>query len=275
MRRILAVIAAFASVLAVSVAARPAVASTPEPNTLYAGHSLVAGTPRDHLTSANGRFQLSVFSRYLELDENVPLPHGGTRTFTGWDRQDPSGRNIGGHDHSLLAVTRHGNLVLRTNHGRVLWTSGTAGSGSHNRLVLTRTGNVVMYTRANRVVWASHTTSLALASGERLRSGTSMKLQPLLGAKPHLVRRLTMQTDGNLVLRCGRQVTWSTHTSVHGSYLSMEDGSLVVRGPHGKWLWGSRTRGYPNAVFYFGSAEIMKPRGGVTWSMPSKDSPCA
>jgi hypothetical protein len=55
-------------------------------------------------------------------------------------------------------------------------------------------------------------------------------------------RTLTMQTDGNLVARCGSTVVWSSHTSSPGAQLQMQrDGNAVVYATSGRAVWSSGT----------------------------------
>ncbi len=60
------------------------------------------------------------------------------------------------------------------------------------------------------------------------------------------VYRMTMQTDGNLVIRrrTDGAVRWASGTRSPGATLTLlQDGNLVIRATNGKWLWESRTRG--------------------------------
>lgn len=59
--------------------------------------------------------------------------------------------------------------------------------------------------------------------------------------------RLTMQTDGNLVVYHGNTATWATHTDKHpGAHLVAQgDGNIVLYDAAGKPLWSTRTNGRP------------------------------
>ncbi|MEU6849118.1 RHS repeat-associated core domain-containing protein [Actinacidiphila alni] len=82
------------------------------------------------------------------------------------------------------------------------------------------------------------TANKTLASGATLASGTSMVTNTI---------RLTMQTDGNLVMYARRsgQALWSSNTAGHpGAVLTMgTDGNLTVHTTSGTTLWSSATTG--------------------------------
>lgn len=56
---------------------------------------------------------------------------------------------------SRISMQSDGNLAIYSPTGRLLWATGTAGSGSNNRLVLRNDCNMVMYTAAGVPVWSS------------------------------------------------------------------------------------------------------------------------
>ncbi|HTO00719.1 MAG TPA: hypothetical protein VL068_08590 [Microthrixaceae bacterium] len=78
-----------------------------------------------------------------------------------------------------------------------------------------------------------------LVEGQSLRPGETMR-------SLNDVYRMTMQTDGNLVIRrrIDGAVKWASGTRSPGSSLILfQDGNLVVRASNGKFLWQSKTRG--------------------------------
>ena len=137
------------------------------------------------------------------------------------------------------AVLRpNGNFVLYSEPGVAMWSTHTAGTGNNNRLVMRNDGNLVMYTGAGRAVWSSGTHAEVLSSGDRLRPG-----QHLTNVYSHSdpPTTLSMQRDGELVLRFHGAVLWASNTSVRGSYLLMQpDGDLVIQHA-GRTLWRSGT----------------------------------
>ena len=259
-----------AGLLLLSVAGSPpAKAASEGTDTLYAGQQLVALTAHDHLLSRSGEFHFSLSPDSIAVWQFAPLdgPKGPSSTATGtWFRDDPTGRHQSSTDHSVLRLRRNGNLVLMTSRGYLLWSSHTGGTGTHNRVVMRDNGNVVMYTGAGKRVWSTRTTPVYLAAGQRLLSGKQMVSRwGEQQASVKAVLRLTMQTDGQLVLRCNRNVLWHSRTHRRGSYLIMQkDGNLVIRGPHGQPQWSSHTAGAgPYTWFDAMALEILKDTGSL------------
>jgi D-mannose binding lectin len=225
-----------------------------QPNTLYAGQALVSRAHSyDSLISRSGEFVLRPSTGRIYLDQIAPItgPRGPDTVETGvWHEEDTFGPPVAPNDQTALRLRRNGNLVLVTQRGRVLWSTHTKGTGTHNRLVVRDSGNLVLFTRAGKRVWASHTTPVFLGAGESLQSGhriASLWDHNFIGFK---LVTLTMERDGNLVLRCRSRVNWSTHTHVRGSHLVMqENGNAVVRAPDGRRLWSTHTAGTAYAVF--------------------------
>lgn len=230
------------------IVARPATAASPT-NVLLAGHKLVAGTRSDQLSSRGGEFELDLDGDNLTLRQYAPLtgPRGSTTTETDlWFRDDPTGKHQSSRDHTVLALKRNGNLVLRTSKGYVLWSSHTGGTGEHNRLLLRENGNLAIYTARNRQVWSSGTTAVLLPAGRKLRSGGRVRsvFDDQLGGPAY---QLIMQRSGDLQYRCRTHVLWHTHTSIRGSFAQLRrDGNFVVYSPSKKVLWSTHT--LPGAV---------------------------
>ncbi|MFF1822615.1 hypothetical protein ACFVWG_35260 [Kribbella sp. NPDC058245] len=121
----------------------------------------------------------------------------------------------------------------------VLWHSNTAGLGGKH-LMLTRDANLILTTASGKVVWQSTSSQCwlnansVLASKQSLRSGWTKNTTP----KPWLV--LTVQANGNLVLRYGSTIVWQVRPNVPGAYLRFTaDGELILRSPSGQALWRS------------------------------------
>jgi hypothetical protein len=196
--------------------------------------------------------------------------------------------------HYALVMQSTGNLVDETAGGRVLWSSGTAGSdgahallqsngnlviesaagavlystNSHSagcpRLVLQDDGNAVIY-GASQPAWADGVIQTTLWPGDELQPGWSIH------AKPETVR-LRMRSDGDLVLvDADEHVLWDSHTSGHpgARVLMQDDGNLVVSGTDGRALWSSNTTGHPGAhltLLSNGNLVLAESNGSVVWS---------
>ncbi len=238
--RAAAILVAVASCAAASVAVPDSTAAVAGPsNTLSVGQTL-RPSPSDPggsaIVSTNSEYQLGIYYNArtetsggvgLEIDQFGPVVGSGLWTQGG--RATP---------HAYAILRRNGNFVLLSRPGVAIWSTHTAGTGSNNRLVMQDDGNLVMYTAHGRAVWSSGTHAEVLSSGDRLLPG-----QRLTNVYSHSdpPTTLTMQRDGDLVLRFHGAVVWASNTSVHGSHLLMQpDGDLVIE--HGGHpLWRSHT----------------------------------
>jgi hypothetical protein len=239
-RRAAAILVAVAACAVASVGLPYSTAAAAGPsNTLSVGQTL-RPSPSDPggsaIVSANSEYQLGIYYNArtptsggvgLEIDQFGPVVGAGLWTQGG--RATPQ---------AYAVLRRNGNFVLYARPGVAIWSTHTAGTGSNNRLVMQDDGNLVMYTAAGRAVWSSRTHAEVLSSGDRLLPG-----QRLTNVYSHSdpPTTLSMQRDGDLVLRFHGAVVWASNTSVHGSYLLMQpDGDLVIRSD-GHTLWRSRT----------------------------------
>jgi hypothetical protein len=253
LRAALGAVTALSAVVLAPGLAVPAVSQQPPaaraqgataPNTLFAGHALVAETVDSSLQ--NGWYTLGVHPGGVELDEALPVPgaHGATSSNIGsWYRRDPNGRFEPLHDRTELRLRRNGDLVLLTGRGRRLWHTGTHGSGAV-RLTLHTNGSLALHTNTGRVVWSSRSGQVQMAGGMTLKPGRQLR-GAWETALPHgEVVTLTMQRNGNLVHRCGRRIDWQSHTHVRGSSLRLEtNGALRIVGPKGRTVWSAHIRG--------------------------------
>lgn len=150
----------------------------------------------------------------------------------------------GEHDNTLVMQT-DGNLVLYSD-GVATWSSGTVGNPGA-RVMLQDDRNVVIYSASDAVLWASGTACTALTSFEdHSRLVQNQYLYPgHYVSSPDRRFRLTLQSDGNLVLYGPGAALWSTGTYGNpGSVLAMQfDGNLVLYAPDGRALWTSGTFG--------------------------------
>ena len=143
-----------------------------------------------------------------------------------------------GSSDAYAVLRADGNFVLYGRPGHAIWSTHTAGTGADNRLVMRDDGNLVMYTAKNRVVWQSGSSRGTLVSGESLQPGQVLKNVYVEGLAPTV---LTMQKDGNLVLRYQGVVLWASNTLAAGSSLLMRPtGNLVIR-RGGRVFWESQT----------------------------------
>jgi len=133
----------------------------------------------------------------LQNDGNLVLY--GTTTRALW------ATSTNGSTGNYASMQTDGNFVVYTSQRTPLWHSGTNGAPD-NILTVQSDGNLVIYTSAGKPLWASATTDQVAATQvasctfpSRLESGnqlgSSFSLCSANGAY-----RLTMQTDGNLVL---------------------------------------------------------------------------
>lgn len=84
--------------------------------------------------------------------------------------------------------------------------------------------------------------------------------------------QLVLQTDGNLVQRTDVHVDWTSHTTGHpGARLSVQtDGNVVLRGTDGRALWNTGTGGIGAGVRFGlssnGDLGVTSASGRVAWS---------
>lgn len=96
------------------------------------------------------------------------------------------GTKVFSSDHNYYLIFQDdGNLVLSTNNGDPIWSSGTNNKGG--RAEFQKDGNLVVYDSYNRSVWSSNTSN---------RGAT----------------KLTIQNDGNLVIYGNSSPIWSSET---------------------------------------------------------------
>jgi hypothetical protein len=246
--------------------------TTAPAHVLYAGQTLVAKT--DHDTLSIGQFEFMVDPEDITLWQWATMqgPRGPSVMGTGvWFESDHRGGLIKGN--SVLRMQRDGNLVYRTQLHRLLWQSGTR--GRHNRLVLRRNGALVIEDGHGRTVWSAHTHADVLGDGSTLEAGQTLdsRYGDWQGGP---LEKLTMQRGGDLVLRCGGHPVWSSHTHRRGSALSLlRDGNLVIRGPFGRTLWRSHSRGTGPYTYLLGSGLVIKNmRGQIVWAAHQRRSAC-
>lgn len=146
-----------------------------------------------------------------------------------------------------LTMQSDGNLVLYTTaNGVTKATFQTRTSGKPGAYaVLQDDRNLVVYSSAGKPLWASNT-AMTNASSYYLDAGNNEGgyLDPgwyLQSANRKY--KLTMQTDGNLVLYSSNKAIWTSATNGNrnAEAVLQSDGNFVVYSAAGKALWNTRT----------------------------------
>lgn len=252
--RSLTVLAVLGLAAALGVAAAPAASAT---TSVGVGYRLASGKA---LASAANGYRLAMNTDgnlVLYTDHAVPLWTSAT----------------GGRGASAMTLQPDGNLVVRTTAGVATWSTGTRGATS---LSVQDDGNVVLRA-GSRLLWctcaipfqrivghpASVTVGQGLLGGDALVAGT---------------RSLTMQTDGNLVLRGPAGAAWATRTAGGSrSTLALQaDGNLVLRGSDARALWSSGTAGRGVRTLRLGSdgsLRLLTAAADTVWSVGTVTAP--
>lgn len=111
-------------------------------------------------------------------------PNWGTRTVHGTHVLKP-GQNV--HSNRMrLSLQTDGDLVLRDEHGKAVWSTGTHASGTH--VVFQGDGNLVLYSSTNATLWSSRTDG-------------------------HDGAVLVLRANGDMAIIQGRSVLWHTNTA--------------------------------------------------------------
>lgn len=253
-----------AASVAAAIAIAPPSGATGVTSHLDAGQRWMLASAGEQ--SPSGRFQLFLYpdGGGIELDEVVH----GTQAIA-W-KITPGNINRTCR-HGYLAMQTNGNLVDYCRAGDPLWATNTAGTGHHNSFQLLNDGNMVVRTEAGRTVWSAGSTRPMLTTSEELTPGQRLRTKLYLN---HQWVSLTMARGGNVVLTYGARVAWSSGTHTPGSRLVLHrGGNLVVVGPRGHTLWSSHTAGAGARtllnVFDDGTvaeARITGNGGGIRWS---------
>lgn len=251
--------------------ASPGQGSTCPSASLALGQHIAAGTTCSKLTSPNGHFVLNVDPNDAAIDQKVHATNepAGTLFFDAGPSWRQSTYHLASNAHLELALRAHGNLVLITPVGHVLWSTNTEGKGV-TRATLQNNGQLALLTSSGARVWASNSGIYALGGGDRLGPGHRLiqttydwacdscnQGQPL--ARYNTVTVSVMQTNGDFVARCpnSTRVAWHTNTHSPNSYLTLLDtGALVVKSPAGRILWSSPTRGWRYVISTLGTQVI-------------------
>ena len=206
------------------------------PTTLAVGSSLRDG---GSILSPTGRTELE-----MDWDGSINVSHDGQLTWS-------SGiHGFFGYSPRLV-VQSDGNLVVYGADNRVIWNARSSTKDAPPRLSVLDDGRAVLASAHGTVLWSSPTAATSTrAAGTGLASGAALYAGSYA---------LAMQTDGNLVLRRGATVAFTTSTAANpGATLTLQtDGNLVLRSKAGTALWANR------AVVGAGAALILQTDGNL------------
>ena len=200
---------------------------------------------------------LNIGPTYIDLSEEAEPNFGAVY----WSPVAPLPPVMGGT--STLSLQSDGNLVFRDTNRKAMWQSATRGQGAQT-LNLQSDGNLVLRDGGGRAVWATYTPLLYLRPGQVLEPGGRFGTNAVMKYFPTVVRVpssvLYLRPDGNLQIVSEGKLGWSSNTHVAGSRLTMQtDGNLVLRAPDGHAVWASGTRGFGPHAGYGVVAETRGP----------------
>jgi hypothetical protein len=177
----------------------------------------------------------------------------------------------------VATVQPDGNFVLYNLVDSPLWSTGTFRSGAY--VDLQNDGNLVVYPAGGgAALWASNSTLPGpescggLGPGHALNNG-----QSLYSCNGQF--RLTMQSDGNLVLYAGSRALWASNTYGSGGYVATITNlaDFVVYGlPDDGPRWSTNTLGGPSAHLALqddGNIVLYNGAGGVLWQTGPHNAP--
>lgn len=185
-------------------------------STLRSDQSVVAG---------NGQYRLT-----MQSDGNL-VEYGNGRAL--W------ASNTDGSPGATATVQSDGNFVVYSPAGAPLWSSGTWRAGAGVEVVLHASGDLTLAAPAGQVAWRTATPGTdSLVAGAVLAAG-----QFLHSADG--IYTLTMAADGTLVQAKAGVTRWTSGTGGHpGARLTLQsDGNLVIYDSAGVPLWATGTNG--------------------------------
>ena len=161
-----------------------------------------------------------------------------------------------------VVMQSDGNLVLYSTANRALWSTKTSGNtGANAYLALQNDGNLAIYTASGKVLWAAYSNR----SNTTLHPGDMLKAGWMLESADGLFESI-VQSDGNFVIYSliggTLQPVWATYTSPLGcsscTRVTMQtDGNLVVYDTSNRALWSSGTWNHSGAYAVLHSGDIM------------------
>jgi hypothetical protein len=117
-------------------------------SSLLAGHTLSMHQAINyHVVSSDARFEFG--ENHCQAFVEYGFSDGGEALHWSTPRIENAPADC------VVKLLSSGDLVLRTTSGKVLWHTGTSGSGSHNRLIMQTDGDAVIYNAAGHSVWSS------------------------------------------------------------------------------------------------------------------------
>lgn len=218
---------------------------TPGP-TLTPGQSIRAG---EAVVSADGRYRLD----FTAAGDLVLTGPGRTLWRTGTAVAD-----------GTLTQQTDGNLVLRKADGSAVWSSGTSGRTGAVTTVAAAKVRVAV-PGASVAAWSSPSPPASLPSGTLLLPGEAI-------ASPSGTYSLTLQTDGNLVLRGPGGAAWTTSTAgrAPANLQVQSDGNLVLRRTNGAASWTSSTPRHTGGALTVqddGHLVLRDAKGAAIWGV--------
>ncbi len=220
--------------------------ATATATTLKGGTGLVPGASA---TSPGGQYRL-----VMQRDGNLVF-YVASRAL--WSS------GTAGHPGARAFMQRDGNFVVYSASGAALWSTRTSGHAGAT-LQLRSSALFGVVSSAGALVWSSRSSNSRLAPGEALRSGWYL-------LSPASACRLSMQADGNLVLRAqSGAVLWQTgpHAGTKDAALLQRDGNLVISSELGTVVWSSGTAGHAGVSLYVtrdGTVLLETAEGSVPW----------
>jgi hypothetical protein len=227
--------------------ATPAAAHDTKAGRLGSGETLRAG---DMITSPDEHYRL-----VMQGDGNLVEYVGGRPLWA-------SGTY--GHAGAFTAMQTDGNLVVYSAGGTPLWSSKTAGNpGAY--LVIRNDADLRVGNSSGGTLWSPHVVDSRVSEGQPLRPGWFV-------SSPDRKFRLVMDAGGDLMLqrRQGAGVKWRAGTDGYpSSTVTMQtDGNLVVRSQGGTPLWNSATSGNPHTYLEVDGKRVLlyAPGGILIWT---------
>jgi RHS repeat-associated protein len=195
-------------------------------DTLSSGQTLLAG---QHLVSSDGAYRAEMQGDgnfVVYNSSNQPIWASGTNNQPGL----------------TLTLGSGGDLALNDNSGNPVWQTYTNPS-SNDTLTMQTDGNLVLKDGTGVALWASKGGVTYPDLGSTLNAGSTLQDGQTMWS-PTRQYRVTMQTDGNLVIyTAGGSPVWGSGTNPHsGLMLTLQNsGELGIHDNYGTVKWTSYT----------------------------------
>lgn len=173
----------------------------------------------------------------MQEDGDVVLRSNDGRILFRTGTRNPSPTQV-----NRLVLQKDGNIVVLSGDERPIWSSGTDGEPGAN-LVLGEDGDLVLYRRNGTPAWSASAGKIAEPPTDTLATGGTLTYGHQLTSENGLFHAV-MQRDGNLVGYGPSGAIWSTGTRGIGNrFVIQDDGNAVVYGADGAVRWASGTSG--------------------------------